>query len=659
MKLNRKNTRRRENLKQHTRAAGSANIHSAIAAMRDGLACYQNGDFAGALKNYTKALSYYPKFAEAYQAQGVAWRCLGQWDQALDAFRMAIELKPDAADNYFYCGDMQAAQGNYTAAAKLFQHTIVLAPQHIEAHAQLGRALYELFLFDQALQVFEAGIALSPAHGGLYHNLALTQIALKRAADAAATLERAVALRPDAGDTLAYLVSNKMFLCDWKDIEARSQQVADLVLQKKCIIDPFTFQGLNSAPSSAEQFINATAFTASNANKGHTPKLFTHEKRSRTPAQRPIRVGYVSMDFRAHPMAYLLTDVLEKHDRDRFEIYAYSFGPPDNSPERQRFIKAADHFIDIQNMNDQEAAQRIYQDEIDILIDRKGHTFGNRLGIFAFRPAPIQVNYLAFCGTMGAGYIDYVIVDDFVVPPDQQEYFTERLVYLPDTYLPNSARPLSDAAPARTVCGLPENAFVFFCFNQTYKITPEIFSVWMRILHRTPGSVLWLLKPDDTTANNLSREAALRGVDFNRLVFAPKMPQAAHMARHHHADLFLDTPIVNAITTTCDALLMGCPVLTCPGETFVGRVAGSLLRAFEMPELIASNLQEYEDLAVAIATTPQRYRSLREKVAHKRETAPLFNSTRYTRHLDAAYLEMWRLHQVGEAPKPFAIAPIS
>jgi len=352
-------------------------------------------------------------------------------------------------------------------------------------------------------------------------------------------------------------------------------------------------------------------------------------------------------------------EVLQKHDRELFEIYAYSHGPYDDSPERRRFIACVDHFIDIQEMTDAEAAQRINSDGINILIDRKGYTFGARTGIFSMRPSPIQVNYLAYGGTMGVDFIDYAVVDEFVVPPDQQQYYTERLVYLPDTYQPNSFRPVSDITPSRAECGLPEGAFVYCCYNQAHKINRNIFDIWMRILHRTPGSILWLLKPEETTADNLRREAAMRGIDPTRLAFASKVSQAEHLARHRNADLFLDTLVVNALTTTSDALFMGVPVITCPGETFVARGAGSILRALEMPELIMSNHQEYEEMAVALATNSDRLRSLRDKITLKRETAPLFNSTRYTRHLDAAYQEMWRLHQAGEPPKPFAVEVIT
>ncbi len=660
MSFNRKNIRKREQQRLDAQAAEPANIQAAVAIMRDGLARHEQNDIDGALLNYKKALTHNPKFAEAYNAIGVALRDLNDIESALDSYLMAITLKPDHVGSHFNSGDILLSQGRYAEAAKYFQKTINLDPEHVEAYNRLGQALHKLCLFQPAVRAYEAALKIDPACGGVYHNLGLSLVMLGRRPDAVAPLEKAVAYMPDALMTLSYLVSNKMYLCDWDNIEVLSQQIVDAVMEKKGASDPFIFQSLPTAPGNLEQFMCATSCAALNSNyKIHvlhnTVKTFSHQHLSGN----RIRVGYVSMDFRPHPMAFLMTEVLEKHDREFIEVYAYSYGPPDNSPERQRFIEAADHFIDIQNMTDIEAAQRIHEDGIDILIDRKGHTYGARLDIFEHRPAPIQVNYLAFGGTMGADFIDYAVVDAFVVPPDQQPFYTERLVYLPDTYQPNSFRPVSDNTPPRADCGLPERAFVFCGFNQTYKITRQIFDVWMRILHRTPESVLWLLKPDETTASNLRREASIRGIDPGRLVFAAKAPQAEHLARHRNAGLFLDTLVVNALTTTSDSLFMGVPVLTCPGKTFVARGAGSILRALEMPELIVDNIEEYEELAVAIATNPERLRALRDKIEKKKKTAPLFNSTRYTRHLDAAYREMWRLHQAGEGPKPFAVAPYS
>lgn len=656
MGLQRKISRQREIHKLDTKVSGPENIRASIAAMKDGFTRHRQGDLTGAVMGYREALSHNPKFAEAHNALGVALFDSGDWDGALEAHRTAIMLKPDYADACLHCGDILLLQRHYIAAAQMLQRAINSAPENAGIYDKLGQALFRMFLLPQAQAAYQAGLKIDPDNTSLLHNSALVHMLLGERAEANAALQRAISLGTGNHQTKCYLLTNKLYLCDWDNIEALSHELVRNVCEQKLALDPFSFQGFPTAPSNEAQLIcalaNGETVAASLKLAGggpaytHMPRAMTHDR---------IRIGYVSMDFRSHPMAYLMTGILEKHDRSDFEIFAYSYGPPDSGPERKRFIEVTDHFTDIHNMTDIEAAKRIHADGIDILIDRKGYTFGHRLGIFARRPAPVQVNYLAFGGTMGVDFIDYAVVDAFVVPPDQQQFYTERLVYLPDTYQPNSARPVTGETPSRAACGLPDGAFVFCCFNQTYKITPGCFDLWMRILRRTPGSVLWLLKPDQLTADNLRREAAARGIDPGRLAFAPKAPQAEHLARHRRADLFLDTLVVNALTTASDALHMGIPVITFPGETFVSRGAGSILQALEMPELIAGNLAEYEEMAVAIASSPARMLALRHKIAGKRETAPLFDSARYTLHLDAAFREMWRLRQSGEGPKPFSV----
>lgn len=655
MSLNRKIGRSLESKKRAQLSRDPALIQAAMVAMKTGLANHEAGRISAAITSYREAIYYHPYFAEAHNALGVALYDSGATDEALDAHQTAALLKPDYTDAFFHCGSILLEMRLYKDATQYLQQVINIDKNYAPAYDKLGQALFRMFLFETARKVYAAGLEIFPDNADMLHNISLVLILLGRRTEAKQALEKAIATGSHKPMSECYLLTCKMYLCDWDNIENLSDRLIQQVIEQKLPLDPFSFQGFPTAPDNAAQYVcaraNADVITAS-------LKLLTNPTAlaNRKPDTGRIRVGYLSMDFRSHPMAYLMMEILQKHDRTKFEIFAYSFGPYDDSPERKNFIRAVDHFVDIQNLNDMEATQRIIADGINILIDRKGYTFGHRLGILSRRPAPIQVNYLAFGGTMGVDFIDYAVVDEFVVPPDQQKYYTERLVYLPDTYQPNSFRPVSDIAPSRAECGLPENVFVFCCFNQTYKISPAVFDVWMRILRRAPGSVLWLLKPDEETSSNLRREAALRGVDPDRLAFAPKVPQAEHLARHLRADLFLDTLVVNALTTASDALHMGVPIITCPGQTFVSRGAGSILHAMEMPELITKNLEEYEALAVSIATNPVLMRTLREKIARKRETAPLFNSTRYTRHLDAAYHQMWHLHQMGENPKPFSVA---
>lgn len=635
-------------------------LRLALTAMRDGFNHHQAGRLADAEIAYRRALAAHPDFAEAYHALGVLLQQQGRCDDALGEFETACALKPSDTKSYYRQAEILMGARQYFPAAQALQQAINIDPGYVDAYEMLGRALFHLYRNDRAVEVYRAGLVHDPENAGLYHGLGLSQIVLGDRSGAAVSLDKALQLAPGNPAILCNLISNKMYLCDWRDIEIRSQQLVDTILRTGAAVDPFTFQGLPCAPGNAAQLACARANGA--AIRAAIPQMELSDKqpaaRAPRPAERKIRIGYLSMDFRAHPMAYLMTAILEKHDRSQFEIFAYAYGPVEDSPERQRFMQAVDHFIDIHELSDAEAADRIAADGIDILIDRKGYTFGHRLGIFARRPAPVQVNYLAFGGTMGVDFIDYAIVDAFVVPPEEQENYTERLVYLPDCYQPNSYRPKADKMPARSDCGLPEEAVVFCCFNQTYKLTPRIFDCWMRILQRVPDAVLWLLHPDAATADNLRHEAAIRGVDADRLIFAPKVPQADHIARHALVDIFLDTDVVNALTTASDALSMGCPVITCPGHSFVSRGAGSILRAMELPELIADDFHAYEDLAVMLGTQPDSRAALRKKIAEKMRTAPLFDTARYSAHLDRALQEMWRRYAAGQPAEPFSVPPL-
>ena len=377
-------------------------------------------------------------------------------------------------------------------------------------------------------------------------------------------------------------------------------------------------------------------------------------------ASERIRVAYLSSDFNAHATSYLLAGVLERHDRSRFEIYAISFGKSDGSEMRARLEKACEHFVDVSDMSDREVAALLRTERIDIAIDLKGYTRDARTGIFAFRPAPIQVNYLGYPGTMGADYIDYLIADEVVVPEKDQSSYSEKIVYLPDTYQCNdSKRAIAEAPPSRAEAGLPETGFVFCSFNNNYKITPELFDIWMRLLKATGGGVLWLLESNQAAARNLSREAEARGVDPKRIVFAPFVSPSAHLARIPLADLFLDSLPCCAHTTASDALWAGVPVLTCIGNTFAGRVAASLLDAIGLPELVTRSHDAYETQALNLARDPALLQETKAKLARNRMTHPLFDTVHFTRHLEGAYARMQARRAEGLPPAGFAVEALS
>jgi predicted O-linked N-acetylglucosamine transferase (SPINDLY family) len=374
-----------------------------------------------------------------------------------------------------------------------------------------------------------------------------------------------------------------------------------------------------------------------------------------------IRVAYLSADFHDHATAHLAAGLFEHHDRARFETFAVSFGPDDRSAMRQRLERAFGRFIDVRGKTDQAIAELVRRHEIDIAVDLKGVTLGARPGVLARRPAPLQVNYLGYPGTMGAPYIDYLIADAFVVPPDGEGAYSEKVVRLPDCYQINDAtRPVAQAPPSRAQAGLPPDAFVFCCFNNNYKITPDLFDVWMRLLRAVEGSVLWLLEGNAHAPGNLRREAQARGVAADRLVFAPRLADLdAHLARHRLADLFLDTHYCNAHTTASDALWAGLPLLTCAGATFASRVAGSLLHAVGLPELVTHSLADYEALALTLARDEILLADVRDRLARNRLTVPLFDTARTTRAIEQAFTAMWERHKGNEPPKGFTVQRVN
>ncbi|MET0375049.1 MAG: hypothetical protein ABW128_12445, partial [Rhizorhabdus sp.] len=371
-----------------------------------------------------------------------------------------------------------------------------------------------------------------------------------------------------------------------------------------------------------------------------------------------LRIGYFSADFHDHATMYLMARLFELHDRDRFAVHAYSYGPDQDDAMRRRLRGAVEEFRDIRHLGDRDVAELARRDAIDIAIDLKGYTNGTRSGIFAFRPAPVQISYLGYAGTMGADFIDYIVADPVVIPPRLRDAYSEKIISLPHSYMANDdRRPIADRPVTRADMGLPEHAFVFACFNNSYKISAELFDIWMRLLGKVEGSVLWLLRANRWTQANLAREAARRGIDPARLVFADKLAQAEHLARQHLADLFLDTFAFNAHTTASDALWGGLPVVTKLGESFSARVAGSLLSGVGLPELITHSAQDYERLAFELTTDRDRLAGIRAKLAAQRLTAPLFDSARFTRHIEQGYIEAYRRHVEGHPPDHIDIAP--
>lgn len=611
---------------------------------RKGNALQAEGKLEEAIASYQHALLIKPDLAGVHINLGFALEAMGRLEAALGYFRKAAAFDPDNADIYFNIGNILKKQGKLTEAIDSYRRTLALKPNDVESLYNIGNAQQEQGDFDASVNSYTRAIKLNPAYSDAYNNLGNTFQKLGK-------IDRAIdnyreALRVDAENAEAYssLINVLLLSCNWKNHDIYVRGVERAVGEGRLIL-PFLYALLSQ--SAAAQLKCAQTYTSVRHPAAMKPlwqgQQYNHDR---------IRVAYLSADLHDHAMAYQLAGLIEKHDRTRFEIYAISFGPDDESSGmRRRLRRAFDRFETVRTLGDYEVARQLRDLEVDIAVDLKGYTKDSRTGILAYRPAPIQVNAMGFPGTMGAEYMDYIIADAQLIPREHQAFYTEQVVYLPDSFqVYDNQRQIDGQAPGRNEAGLPEHGFVFCCFNSSFKITPAMFAIWMRLLDKVPGSVLWLLEDNPFASANLKREAEQRGIAPERLVFASRMPPANQLARYRLADLFLDTLPYNAHTTASDALWAGLPVLACKGETFAGRVSASLLHASGLPDMVVDNLEDYETRATEFATRPELLADVRNRLAQCRDTCALFDTDRYRRSIETAYLTMWERHQRGEAP---------
>jgi protein O-GlcNAc transferase len=604
---------------------------------------------ADAVASFDKAIALQPDHAVAHNARGNALQELKRYGDALISFDKAIALKPDYFAAHNNRGNALWRLKRSEEALASFDRAIALESDLAEAYNNRGNALRDLKRPEDALASFDKAIALKPDYAVAHNNRGNVLRDLNRYADAYLAYDKVLGFDPDCVGAEGMRLHFKMHGCDWSNLDAECAHLISSVQAGKVNTTPFPFLTISSSPD--DQLKCAKLWISNNQSASDRPvwqgERYDHSR---------IRIAYVSGDFHDHPMAFLMAGLFEGHDRNKFETFALSYGPDSKGATRTRLKAAFDRFIDVRESSDRDVAMLIGELEIDIAVDRKGFTTNGRSEIFAFRPAPIQVNYLAYPGTMGAEYIDYILADRVVIPEEHRRYYSEKVVYLPDSYQANdSKRFISKRTPTRPDLGLPVQGFVFCCFNSNYKLTPRIFDCWMRILKQVEGSVLWLLEDNATAASNLRKEAMARGVSAERLIFANRMPHPDHLARHRLADLFLDTLPYNAHTTASDALWADLPVITCLGETFAGRVAASLLNAIHLPELITTTLETYERIAIDIATHPEKLATIKHRLARNRLAAPLFDTKNFTQHIEAAYTAMYKRHQAGLAPEHFSV----
>jgi protein O-GlcNAc transferase len=600
-----------------------------------------------ALAGYDRALAIDPGNAEANYNRGNVLRTLGRLSEALAAYDRELILRSDHAGALANRGAALSGMRRFGEALASFDRLVAVSPSDFQAYYNRGNVLHDLRRFADALASFDRALALKPDFADAMYNRANTLFEMKLFAEALAGFERALAQNPEHPYALERAASCALQLCDWEKRAHYGRELAANVTTGQSIISPFTIVAYTDDP--ALQLASARRFTAAAAPVSPLPL-----RAARRPGK--FRIAYLSTDFQEHAVAYLLVDLFEQHDHAQFETSAFSFGRDDGGDMRKRLMAAFDRFEDMRAASDLSVAERLRELDIDVAVDLSGYTAGSRSGVMARRGAPIQVSYVGFPATMGAPFIDYIFVDRIIAPPDAEHFFAEKLVRLPDSYLANDRkRRIGERAPTREEAGLPRDGFVFCCFNNVSKITPDFFDVWMRLLSAVESSVLWLLPSNPAAESNLRAAAAARGVDPARLIFASRMSPEDHLARHRLVDLFLDTLPYNAHTTASDALWTGLPLITLPGRAFSARVAASLLHAIGVPELVAADAREYETLALRLAREPALLASYRQRLAANRLTTPLFDSARIARHIEAAYRHMIERYERGETPASFDV----
>ena len=609
----------------------------------------QIGDYERAIQCLTAAIAINPTFAEGYSNRGCAYQSLKKYDEALQDFQHAIALKPFYLEAYYNQGNLLHELKQFDDALNSLNQVIRIQPGYALAHFSRGNVFHETKQYQQALECYELAITHQPDYPEAYNNASMVLVDQRQWEAAIAVGSNALALRPNYDFLRGILQHAKMNICDWADHAASIKEIIARIEAGQRTCSPFGLLGLVDDP--ALQLTCASVYTkakfAQNTVLGDIPK----RKRSTR-----IRIGYYSTEFHNHATAYLIAELFELHNKDQFELIAFSLGPDKQDEMRARLSASFDRFIDVSKQSDLDIAKLSRELQIDIAVDLKGYTADRRTGIFAFRAAPIQVSYLGYPGSMGADYIDYIIADRVVIPETASQYYSEKIVYLPHSYQVNDRqRVIANKTFTRGEMGLPEQAFVFCCFNKNYKITPDIFSAWMRILKATEGSVLWLFQGDPVASENLKKEAQTQGVASERLIFADEIPLAEHLARHRLADLFIDTLPYNAHTTASDALWVGLPVLTLAGASFASRVSASLLTAVGMPELITTTPEDYEAKAIELCRDPAKLRTLKQKLSDNKLTTPLFDTPRFTNQIESAYQQMMSRYWDDLSPANIAL----
>jgi len=635
------------------KASAHANLSKALLDGNDGAAALAAADRALALK------ADYP---EACYNRATALQSLGRSQEAVAAYERALELRPDYAHALNNLGNLLREMRRPERALECLERAVAQQPEFVGALNNLGLVHLDLRRTEQALAFFDRALEVTPDFAEALHNRGNALLVLQRYPEAADAFARLAAVAPGFAFVFGNLLQARLHTCDWRDYQALVERVTQQVEADACADLPFAFLCVSS--SAALQLRCARTYTrrqfpavpqASDGAWAARPDSARNTVLRQEPAPARIRVAYVSGDFGAHAVSYLLAGLFELHDRSRFEVSAISWGRQSDGPIRGRLEAAFDRFIDVTGEGDDAIVALLRDLKIDIAVDLAGHTRDQRTGIFARRAAPIQVNYLGLPGTMGADYIDYLIADRELIPEARRADYAEQVVWMPQCYQPSDAARAAAVTAPRASFGLPPAGLVLCSFNATPKLNPSLFDIWMRLLVVAPDTVLWLLAAHPAAADNLRREAIRRGVAAHRLVFAPRVGYAEYLGRYAHVDLFLDTLPFNAGATAGDALSQGVPVLTCAGDSFAARMSASLLTSLGLDALVTHDLESYEATALELLRGPQRLAKLRAALDEMRSGHAFFDTDRYRRHLESAFQHMWLRHSQGLLPESFAV----
>lgn len=608
-----------------------------------GLIAYDTKTYEIAFNHVNQAIMIHPTNPFYLNLLGSILCELDKLDEAVAAHRKAITLKPDFAEAYNNLGNTHQKQNKLSEAVASYQKAISIKPKYANAYNHLGSALYKQGDLNAALDSYNNAILLNPNQAETYCNLGETLSELNRLDEALDNFNKAIALKPDYNYLFGEILHTRMKLCKWDDFYVMRENLMNLVQSDNLAATPFIVVTITDSLISQKKAAQIYVEHKYPARADQHP-LVVRAKNDK------IRIGYFSSDFGNHPVTHLMIGLLESHDKNNFEITAFSFGKQAEDEWKERVVSACDNFIDVKSKSDKEVALLARSMRIDIAVDLNGFTKNCRPNIFAERAAPVQVSYIGYLGTSGADYMDFLIADKTIIPEDKKEFYTEKIVYIPNYQCNENDQKISQKILKRSDFGLPENGIVFCSFNNNYKITPDVFQSWMKILKRVEGSVLWLFVRNNTAMNNLKIEAEKQGIDITRIVFADVIPRDEHLSRHKLADIFLDTYPCNAGATASDAIRMEVPILTRTGETFASRIAASLLNAVDLPELITLAVEEYEDLAVELATNREKLAALKLKLATNRPVSPLFDKKLTTKHIEAAYTKMYERYLEGLPP---------